>query len=111
MANSIACRHPAIASLLVSPSLRIKRQATNQGEKSESCAARTYDRFQRIDELESFRHALAHRIPLYIPPRVVSKENAETYNFLERRKAKAGRRGDFKKYQQLSAAQEALVRF
>jgi hypothetical protein len=62
-------------------------------------------------DLESFRHALAHRIPLYIPPRVVSERDAAAYKALEKRKFKARRRGDFEKYAALSAAQEALVRF
>jgi hypothetical protein len=61
-----------------------------------------------FDHLENFRHALAHRIPLYIPRRVVK---AEAYNFLERRKAKALKRGRLKKYEKLLAAQKSLIAF
>jgi hypothetical protein len=54
-----------------------------------------------FEHLENFRHALAHRIPLYIPPRVISEQNMETYGLLERRKAKARRRGNDTKYSEL----------
>src|SRR5207253_2849360 len=40
-------------------------------------------------QMEAFRHALAHRIPLYIPPYVVTRANAAAYNDLEDRKTQA----------------------
>jgi hypothetical protein len=62
-------------------------------------------------DLENFRHALAHRIPLYIPPRVIAKKDAELYELLERKKAKAFARFDSKKFKEFKAAQEKLCRF
>lgn len=38
------------------------------------------------DYLKSFRDALAHRIPLYIPPMEVTKEEGQRYNVLESEK-------------------------
>jgi hypothetical protein len=64
-----------------------------------------------LQHLESFRHALAHRIPLYIPPRVVSKQDARTYELLGKRKTKAIKCGLFNRAAALAAAQDALVRF
>jgi hypothetical protein len=64
-----------------------------------------------FDDLENFRHALAHRIPLYIPPKVVSRQDANTYKLLGKRKAKALKRGLLDKAAALAAAQDALVRF
>jgi hypothetical protein len=64
-----------------------------------------------FDHLENFRHALAHRIPLYIPPGVIGSKNLELYKWLERRKAKAVRHRNFTRYDQLSAAQNSLLEF
>jgi hypothetical protein len=64
-----------------------------------------------FEDLENFRHALAHRIPLYIPPKVVSRQVANTYKLLGKRKAKALKRGLFNRAAELAAAQDALVRF
>ena len=41
-----------------------------------------YDKW--MDFLEERRHALAHRIPPYIPPFTVARENTERYNSLEK---------------------------
>jgi hypothetical protein len=62
-----------------------------------------------FDHLENFRHALAHRIPLYIPPYVLTEKTA--YQLLEAQKAKARRRGNEAKYMQLDAKQKALTRY
>jgi hypothetical protein len=47
--------------------------------------------------LVNFRHSLAHRIPLYIPPYVIEKKNQGAYGKLEVRKAEAAQRGDAKR--------------
>jgi hypothetical protein len=60
-----------------------------------------------FDYLEGFRHALAHRIPLYIPPYVVSKDKDAAYRSLENRMSEA----DFTEYERLSAEQKALAMF
>jgi hypothetical protein len=64
-----------------------------------------------FDDLENFRHALAHRIPLYIPPYMVAEKNIEAYQLLDAQKAKARRRGNDKKYAQLDAKQKSLTRY
>jgi hypothetical protein len=64
-----------------------------------------------FDHLENFRHALAHRIPLYIPPYVVAEKDLAAYQLLHAQKAKARRRGNERKYAQLDAKQKALTRY
>lgn len=64
-----------------------------------------------FSHLENFRHSLAHRIPLYIPPYVVTEADFATYQMLERQKRKAGRQGNQARYEQLDKAQKALVKF
>ena len=61
-----------------------------------------------FENLENFRHALAHRIPLYIPPYIVSDDKMADYRQLEDSMAEASKRQDFAKYDLLSAEQEAL---
>lgn len=61
--------------------------------------------------LENFRHALAHRIPLYIPPAVVPEQNLAQYELLEWQIAKARRKRNQNRYEQLKAAQQALTRY
>tara|TARA_R110000787_G_scaffold1497_6_gene6261 strand:- start:31356 stop:31796 length:441 start_codon:yes stop_codon:yes gene_type:complete len=39
-----------------------------------------------IGNLEDFRHALAHRIPLYIPPYCIPEDNRDAYEHLEKQK-------------------------
>jgi hypothetical protein len=60
---------------------------------------------------EDFRHALAHRIPLYIPPYIVPTEQAEKYNQLEEAMAAAFGVLDPEQYEALKAEQKALVVF
>ena len=61
--------------------------------------------------LESFRHALAHRIPLYIPPYTVSTANNDKFNELEALKNVAIERRDFQEYDRLNAEQTKLGTF
>jgi hypothetical protein len=61
--------------------------------------------------LENFRHALAHRIPLYIPPGVVREQDVAQYRLLELQIAKARRKRNQNRYEKLKAAQEALTRY
>jgi hypothetical protein len=60
-----------------------------------------------FDYLEGFRHALAHRVPLYIPPYLVPKDKEAAYQSLEDRMKKA----DHAEYERLSAEQKALATF
>ncbi len=61
--------------------------------------------------LESFRHALAHRIPLYIPPGYLIKEKEEEYHKLQRRINDAVRKLDFEMVDRLEEEQSALLSF
>jgi hypothetical protein len=61
--------------------------------------------------LGNFRHALAHRIPLYIPPYVVHHKDEAAYRDLETQMAQALKRSDFAEHKRLSAKQEGLALF
>lgn len=61
--------------------------------------------------LANLRHALAHRIPLYIPPYVIEEKDEPAYRQFEEKMADAAKRGDFKEYDRLSAEQLRLGRF
>jgi hypothetical protein len=61
-----------------------------------------------FDYLEGYRHSLAHRIPLYIPPYVVSPEKDAAYRSLERRLMAET---DAVEYERLSAEQKSLATF
>jgi hypothetical protein len=62
--------------------------------------------------LENYRHALAHRIPLYIAPFVVAPGgDAASFSALETQKTAAMRQRDFVKYDELDTAQQKLGKF
>ena len=61
--------------------------------------------------LENFRHALAHRIPLYIPPYVVPEAKTEDYLGFEELMTEALRQGDLAEHSRLSDEQNALCEF
>jgi hypothetical protein len=63
---------------------------------------------QWFSHLENFRHALAHRIPLYIPPYVILKSDEAAYKELEGRMMKAATHLE---YDRLSNKQKALAKF
>ena len=58
--------------------------------------------------LENFRHALAHRIPLYIPPYMVPKSAVDKYKEFDGRMTEAFAQRDFDAYERLSEEQERL---
>lgn len=64
-----------------------------------------------FDYLTSYRDALGHRIPLYIPPHTVKDENSDRYQELEKLMSEALIEGDVQKYEQLSAEQDGIVFF
>ena len=64
-----------------------------------------------LENLENFRHALAHRIPLYIPPYNISPSKAAEYQALEDRKSAAIKRLDLVENERLSVEQMSLVKF
>ena len=61
--------------------------------------------------LENFRHALAHRIPLYIPPYIVTHANEAAYRELGDRMTDAERRMDFAEREHLATEQRQLTVF
>ena len=61
--------------------------------------------------LASLRHALAHRIPLYIPPYVIQDADVGAYNDLAAKITEAIKNQDFAAYDALSAERLKLGRF
>ncbi len=64
--------------------------------------------FRHIAE---FRDTLAHRIPLYIPPYIISENDTPKYNQFSQDCTEAMARGDYEKYDQLRAEQDKLGTF
>lgn len=69
------------------------------------------DRKAWFRHIAEFRDSLAHRIPLYIPPYIISKESAPEYERLGTEAAKAHDRGDYKAYDRYRQQQQKLGRF
>ena len=63
------------------------------------------------EKLEGFRHALAHRIPLYIPPGFLTDQKAEEYVEIQTRINEAVRRRDYEAVDQLEEEQAGLLEF
>jgi hypothetical protein len=61
--------------------------------------------------LKGFRDSLAHRIPLYIPPYIVSPDMIDEYNRLEQESGEAVRARKPEEYDRLQSEQEKLGRF
>ena len=57
---------------------------------------------------DNYRHALAHRIPLYVPPYLITESKKAAYQKLEVRKSDAINRGARDDHDRLSAEQDAL---
>jgi len=62
-------------------------------------------------ELGNFRDAIAHRIPLYIPPYVVPVGKEAAYRDFEKRMTEAIKRRDLAEHDRLSIEQMKLVEF
>lgn len=63
---------------------------------------------QWFQHLDGFRHALAHRIPLYVPPYVVITENREEYEVFELRKKEAWQNRQLDEFERLDEQQNYL---
>lgn len=61
-----------------------------------------------FSHLENFRHALAHRIPLYIPPYCIVEEDLEAYLSLEKLSIDALAKGDVNEHNRLIDQKEKL---
>ena len=66
------------------------------------------DWFKNLDD---FRNALAHRIPLYIPPYVITVNDIEEYNNLESEKLEALQHQQFAEHERLNRQQNAFKVF
>ncbi len=92
---------------------RIPNSGVGLGEKNVDVRRSVSPEFQEclrefndwFAHLENYRHALAHRIPLYVPPSAVPKRNWTAARELEERKAQTK---DLAEYERLSAEQDAL---
>ena len=74
---------------------------------------RTYlnSRQEWFDNLKNFRDSLAHRIPLYIPPHIVTPETVDEYNRLEQASGGALQRANFNEFERLQSEQKKLGLF
>lgn len=61
--------------------------------------------------IENFRHSLAHRIPLYVPPYVSNEEEVKSERRLETLKTEALSKHDFVEYERLKDEIETLGKF
>jgi hypothetical protein len=61
--------------------------------------------------VEEFRHSLAHRIPMYVPPYVVWSDNSDDYERLEKEAKEALKNHDFELRKSLREEQLALTSF
>ena len=61
--------------------------------------------------MENFRHALAHRIPLYVPPYIVNNEEAAKEYELEQARREALRKREFDEYERLTNELEGIGKF
>jgi hypothetical protein len=64
-----------------------------------------------FDYVEEFRHALAHCIPLYIPPYTVSNADGAAYQQSDEDKWNALRQGDLSAYTAAQSTQDSLCVF
>lgn len=64
-----------------------------------------------LEHLTGFRHALAHRIPLYIPPSFVTDDDVEEYRRTEAEIQDAIGRKEFAKAEELENVQNKLISF
>jgi len=69
---------------------------------------RTYldSRQKWFENLKDFRDSLAHRIPLYVPPYIVTPANVDEYNRLEQASGEAVQGADFQEYDRLQQEQK-----
>lgn len=63
------------------------------------------------ENIESFRHSLAHQVPFYIPPYIIQQHDADQYNKLEQLKADSVGKGDLDSYFAYMEKQDSLGQF
>ena len=88
---------------------------SNNREVRESLPDRFVDYLLGIQDwylnLENFRHALAHRIPVYIPPGFLTEDQSIVYSDLQAQINDAVRRDDYGAVDRLENQQAALLSF
>lgn len=97
----------------------IRRERIGFGRKNKSVRASLPGAFTDylsgvenwFQNLENFRHAVAHRIPIYVPPGYLTDEGAREYNEIQTRINEAVGRQDFETADQLEEEQAALLSF
>jgi hypothetical protein len=89
------------------------RKGNQEVRAAVSLELRTY--LETLDEwfahMEDFRHALAHRVPLYIPPYCVDPANEAAYQDLDRQQMDALFAGRVDEHERLKAEQSKLKFF
>lgn len=61
--------------------------------------------------MEEYRHALAHRIPLYVPPFSLTNDEADKINDIEEKRTQALISHDFDTYKKLGEERDSLGKF
>ena len=80
-----------------------------RGSFSEEFVAQLEKHQDWVDKhLKEFRDSLAHRIPLYIPPFIITPEFVDEYNEKERASGEARQKRDFALSEKLQAEQQEL---
>ncbi len=64
-----------------------------------------------FDYLGNFRHTLAHRIPLYIPPYTISPDKEAAYQRLEAAMWQALKENDFAEHERFKCKQKDMAKF
>lgn len=113
LAWAFVFRHGLDTTLVKSPQDRKKIGLfTKETQKHLPKSLQEYLASDRVAEwhanLKDFRDALAHRIPLYIPPRSLTPEEAIRSEALFREQMECVARGDFDKSDQIEAEESAL---
>jgi len=75
------------------------------------CYLETESQKEWYAHLKNFRDALAHRIPLYIPPYIVNEEEAAMEHEIEVSRMDALKKYNFTEYERLSKELESIGRF
>lgn len=78
---------------------------------SESFQELLKERDTWFEHLENFRHALAHRIPLYIPPYCVDPKHKDEHAILEKSEDTARSKGNIKELERIKARQKEIMHF
>jgi hypothetical protein len=82
-----------------------------RGTLSDGMQAKLENLNDWFDGVGGFRHALAHRIPLYIPPYGIAEANHAAAAAVEQRMDQARQRGDYAGFRTLLREHEALGHF